>query len=225
MSPRQGGRRPLNLNQWKQRVHHPPPAAATWPCPGSLLAATAPLPSSNLGIDPSLLLFEDVSPFLEFLPAEHNRFDDATWDFGNINSNNDTTTNENDVQNLGGEGLFDNIMIPDLNILDTQSSLDVNGDGFLTQEQPLLTVNFTTPIEQPTSTSTSSTPLPTPTITNKSPTSTSSIPGTFTFSLHPSLSPRVRYRVSYYVTAIRGIERNSRYIFELASCFSLLLFK
>jgi len=170
-------------------VHRPPPAAATRPCPGSLLAAPAPLPSSDLGIDPSLLLFEDVSPFLEFLPAEYNGFDDATWDFGNINSNNNTTTttNENDVQNLGGDGLFDNIMIPDLSILDTQSSLDVNGDGFLTQEQPLLTVN-STPIEQPTSTSTSSTPHPPQTITNKSPTSRSSIPGTSTFSLHPSPS-------------------------------------
>lgn len=167
-------------------MHHPPPAAATRPCPGSLLAAPAPLPSSDLGIDPSLLLFEDVSPFLEFLPADYNGLDDATWDFGNINNNNTTTTNDNDVQNLGGEGLFDNIMIPDLNILDTQSSLDVNGDGFLTQEQPLLTINSTTPIEQPTSTS--STPLPPPTTTNKSPTSRSSIPGTSTFSLHPSPS-------------------------------------
>ncbi|GKU09513.1 unnamed protein product [Fusarium langsethiae] len=77
-------------------------------------------------------------------------------------------------------------MISDLNILDTQSSLDVNGDGFLAQEQPLLAVNFTTPIKQLTSTSTYSTPLPPTTITNKSPASTSSIPGTSTFSLHPS---------------------------------------
>jgi hypothetical protein len=164
-------------------VHRPPPAAATRPCPGSLLAAPAPLPSSDLGIDPGLL-FEDVSPFLEFLPLEYNGFDiqgfaDATWNLGNNNNNN--------VQNIDGDGLFDNIMIPDLNVLDTQSSLDVAGDGFLTQEQPLLTVN-STPIEQP-STSTSSTPHPPSTTTsNKSPTSTSAIPGTSTFSLHPSPS-------------------------------------
>ncbi|KAL6923932.1 hypothetical protein ACHAPO_006634 [Fusarium lateritium] len=183
----QGGRSPLNLNQWEQRAHRPLPAAAPRPCPGSLLAAPASLPSSDLSIDPSLLLFEDVSPFLEFLPSEYNGFDDATWDFGNINNN--TTTNENVVQNFSGDGLFDNIMIPDLNVLDTQSSLDVAGDGFLTQEQPLVNVKSTTPIEQRSSTSTSSTPHPPPpTITNKSPTSTSSIPGTSTFSLHPSPS-------------------------------------
>ncbi|CEI40011.1 unnamed protein product [Fusarium venenatum] len=182
-----GGRSPLNLNQWEQRAHRPLPAAASRPCPGSLLAAPASLPSSDLSIDPSLLLFEDVSPFLEFLPSEYNGFDDATWGFGNINSN--TTTNQNVVQNFSGDGLFDNIMIPDLNVLDTQSSLDVAGDGFLTQEQPLVNVKSTTPIEQRSSTSTSSTPHPPPpTITNKSPTSTSSIPGTSTFSLHPSPS-------------------------------------
>jgi hypothetical protein len=181
------------LNQWQQRAHHPLPAAVSRPCPGSLLAAPASLPGSDLSIDPSLLLFEDVSPFLEFLPSEYNGFDDVTWDFGNINNSTTTTTNnnnnENIVQNFSGDGLFDNIMIPDLNVLDTQSSLDVAGDGFLTQEQPLVNVKSTTPIEQRSSTSTSSTPHPPlPTITNKSPTSTSSIPGTSTFSLHPSPS-------------------------------------
>ncbi|ESU14184.1 hypothetical protein FGSG_07863 [Fusarium graminearum PH-1] len=80
-------------------------------------------------------------------------------------------------------------MIPELNVLDTQSSLDVVGDGFLSQEQPLLTVNSTTPIEYPaTASSSSSTPHPPPTIRTKSPTSTSAIPGTSTFSLHPSPS-------------------------------------
>ncbi|KAF5552350.1 GAF domain-containing protein [Fusarium napiforme] len=80
-----------------------------------------------------------------------------------------------------GEGLFDQIMIPDMNTLDTNTQLDV-GDGFLAQEQPLITVN-SSPLEQP---STSSTPHPTATTTNKSP--SSSIPGTSTFSLHPSPS-------------------------------------
>ncbi|CAF3494679.1 unnamed protein product [Fusarium graminearum] len=186
-----GGRRPLNLNQWQQRVHPPPPAASPRPCPGSLLAAPASLPSNDLGIDPGLLLFENYSPYLEFLPADYNGFDGATWDFGNIANNNNTTaaTNDNDVQNFSGDGLFDNIMIPELNVLDTQSSLDVAGDGFLSQEQPLLTVNSTTPIEYPaTASSSSSTPHPPPTIRTKSPTSTSAIPGTSTFSLHPSPS-------------------------------------
>ncbi|CEF83633.1 unnamed protein product [Fusarium graminearum] len=186
-----GGRRPLNLNQWQQRVHPPPPAASPRPCPGSLLAAPASLPSNDLGIDPGLLLFENYSPYLEFLPADYNGFDGATWDFGNIANNNNTTaaTNDNDVQNFSGDGLFDNIMIPELNVLDTQSSLDVVGDGFLSQEQPLLTVNSTTPIEYPaTASSSSSTPHPPPTIRTKSPTSTSAIPGTSTFSLHPSPS-------------------------------------
>ncbi|CVK97501.1 uncharacterized protein FMAN_11549 [Fusarium mangiferae] len=82
-----------------------------------------------------------------------------------------------------GEGLFDQIMIPDMNALDTNTQLDV-GDAFLAQEQPLITVN-SSPLEQP---STSSTPYPhtTTTTTNKSP--SSSIPGTSTFSLHPSPS-------------------------------------
>lgn len=172
-------------------MHRPPPAAATRPCPGSLLAAPASLPSSDLGIDPGLLLFENYSPYLEFLPADYSGFDEATWDFGNIANNNNTTaaTNDNEVQNFSGDGLFDNIMIPDLNVLDTQSSLDVAGDGFLSQEQPLLTVNSTTPIEHPATASSSfSTPHPPPTMRTKSPTSTSAIPGTSTFSLHPSPS-------------------------------------
>lgn len=157
-------------------MHRPPPATATRPCPGSLLTAPAPLPTSDLGID-SGLLFGDVSPFLDLLPLDYG-FDaqdlgDATWDFGN---------NNDDVQNIS-DGLFDNVMIPDLNVLDAQTSLDV-GDGFITQEQPLLAVNSTS-IEQ-SSTSTSSTPNPTTTnTTNKSPSSTS-IPGISTFSLHPS---------------------------------------
>ncbi|KAJ4247867.1 hypothetical protein NW762_013078 [Fusarium torreyae] len=124
-------------------------------------------------------LFGDNSPFLDLLPVQYDfdaqaiyqDLDDATWDFGN---NIDTQTNT-------GGGLFDQIMIPDMNVnLDTQP-LDI-GDGFLSQEQPVLTIN-SSPLEQ---TSKSSTPLPTAT-TNKSP-SASSIPGTSTFSLHPSPS-------------------------------------
>lgn len=133
------------------------------------------MPSSDLSIDPGLLV-GDVSPFLDLLPLDYSfdgqGLDDTTWDFSSGNDNN------NNVPVID-DGLFDNIMIPDLNVLDTQL-LDV-GDGFLTPEQPL-NLN-STPIEQP-STSTSSTPHPTTTTTtNKSP-----IPGTSTFSLHPSPS-------------------------------------
>ncbi|KAF4970975.1 hypothetical protein FSARC_2078 [Fusarium sarcochroum] len=170
-----GGRAPLNLNQWQQRVHRQPAASATRPCPGSLINAPAPTGDiSDFG------LFSDTSPFLDLLPVQYDfdaqaiyqDLDDATWDFGN---NIDTQTNT-------GDGLFDQIMIPDMNVnLDTQQQLDI-GDGFFSQEQPLLTVN-SSPLEQ---TSTSSTPHPT-TNTNKSP-SASSIPGTSTFSLHPSPS-------------------------------------
>ncbi|KAM0355160.1 hypothetical protein ACHAPU_001023 [Fusarium lateritium] len=143
------------------RVHGP---IRQWP--SNLLDAPA---SSGDGSD--LGLFGDVSPFLDLLPLDYNfdtqavyetqGFDDATWDLGNTNM---------------GDGLFDNIMISDLNVtLDTQQTLDM-GDGFLTQKQPH-TIN-SSPSEQP---STSSTPHP----TNKS---SSSIPGTSTFSLHPSPS-------------------------------------
>lgn len=137
-------------------------------CHGSLISA--PAPDSDFG------LLCDVSPFLD-LPLLDFDFssqgvyqgNDALWNFG---------------QNMG-EGLFDQIMIPDMNALDTNTQLDV-GDGFLAQEQPLITVN-SSPLEQP---STSSTPHPpttiTTTTTNKSP--SSSIPGTSTFSLHPSPS-------------------------------------
>nr|RBR01534.1 hypothetical protein FVER53263_07194 [Fusarium verticillioides] len=126
----------------------------------------APAPDSDFD------LLCDVSPFLD-LPLLDFDFssqgvyqgDDASWNFG---------------QNMG-EGLFDQIMIPDMNTLDTNTHLDV-GDGFLAQEQPLITVN-SSPLEQP---STSSTPHPPATTTNKSP--SSSIPGTSTFSLHPSPS-------------------------------------
>ena len=135
------------------------------------------MPSSDLSIDPGLLV-GDVSPFLDLLPLDCSfdgqAFDDTTWDFSNGNDNNNVPVID--------EGLFDNIMIPDLNALDTQL-LDV-GDGFLTPEQPL-NIN-SAPIEQPSTTSTSSTPHPTTTTTtttNKSP-----IPGTSTFSLHPSPS-------------------------------------
>ncbi|KAF5001186.1 hypothetical protein FGRMN_1210 [Fusarium graminum] len=143
------------------------PDSRQWP--SSLLDAPAPSgDSSDLG------LFGDVSLFLDLLPLDYNfdtqavyqtqGLDDATLDFGNT------------IQTNMGDGLFDNIMIPDLNVaLDTQQTLDM-GDGFLAQEQPR-TIN-SSPSEQP---STSNTPNP----TNKS---SSSIPGTSTFSLHPSPS-------------------------------------
>ncbi|QGI85382.1 hypothetical protein CEK26_012111 [Fusarium fujikuroi] len=145
-----------------------PPAPDNSSCHGSLISA--PAPDSDFG------LLCDVSPFLD-LPLLDFDFssqgvyqgNDASWNFG---------------QNMG-EGLFDQIMIPDMNALDTNTQLDV-GDGFLAQEQPLITVT-SSPLEQP---STSSTPHPptttTTTTTNKSP--SSSIPGTSTFSLHPSPS-------------------------------------
>ena len=136
------------------------------------------MPSSDLSIDPGLLV-GDVSPFLDLLPLDCSfdgqGFDDTTWDFSNGNDNNNVPVID--------EGLFDNIMIPDLNALDTQL-LDV-GDGFLTPEQPL-NLN-STPIEQPSTTSASSTPHPTTTTTTTT-TNKSPIPGTSTFSLHPSPS-------------------------------------
>lgn len=159
------------MNQWQQRAHQQQrvPDSLQWHGPDSLI--NAPAPSSDNSSD--FGLFGDVSPFLDILPlpcdfdtqAVFQGLDDATWDFGNT------------VQTNLGDGLFDNIMIPDLNVtLDAQQALDM-GDGFLAQEQPL-PVN-SSPVEQP---STSSTPHP----TNKTP--SSSIPGTSTFSLHPSPS-------------------------------------
>jgi hypothetical protein len=159
------------LNQWQQRAQQQQRASDSlqWPGPDSLI--NAPAPSSENSSD--FGLFGDVSPFLDILPlpcdfdtqAVFQGLDDATWDFGNT------------VQTNLGDGLFDNIMIPDLNVtLDVQQTLDM-GDGFLAQEQPL-PVN-SSPLEQQ---STSSTPHP----TNKTP--SSSIPGTSTFSLHPSPS-------------------------------------
>ncbi|KAI3587853.1 hypothetical protein IWW34DRAFT_797841 [Fusarium oxysporum f. sp. albedinis] len=153
---------PSNLNQWQSQQHQDQSAPDNSSCHGSLISA--PAPDSDFG------LLCDVSPFLDLplLDFDFNsqgvyQGNDATWDFG---------------QNMG-EGLFDQIMISDMNALDTNTQLDV-GDGFLAQEQPLITVN-SSPLEQP---STSSTPHPT--TTNKSP--SSSIPGTSTFSLHPSPS-------------------------------------
>ncbi|KAF9768090.1 hypothetical protein IL306_014644 [Fusarium sp. DS 682] len=123
-------------------------------------------------LDSDFGLLCDVSPFLDLLPLDFDfnsqgvyQGNDATWDFG---------------QNMG-EGLFDQIAIPDMNALDMNTQLDV-GDGFLAQEQPLITVN-SSPLEQP---STSNTPHPSTTTSNKSP--SSNIPGTSTFSLHPSPS-------------------------------------
>ncbi|KAF5581976.1 GAF domain-containing protein [Fusarium pseudocircinatum] len=159
-----GGQPPSNLNQWRSQQHQEQSAPDNSSCHGSLI--NAPAPDSDFG------LLCDVSPFLD-LPLLDFDFssqgvyqgNDASWNFG---------------QNRG-EGLFDQIMIPDMNTLDTITQLDV-GDGFLAQEQPLITVN-SSPLEQP---STSSTPHPPATTTNKSP--SSSIPGTSTFSLHPSPS-------------------------------------
>ncbi|KAG4281658.1 hypothetical protein FPRO06_10562 [Fusarium proliferatum] len=164
-----GGQAPSNLNQWRSQQHQDQSAPDNSSCHGSLISA--PAPDSDFG------LLCDVSPFLD-LPLLDFDFssqgvyqgNDASWNFG---------------QNMG-EGLFDQIMIPGMNALDTNTQLDV-GDGFLAQEQPLITVN-SSPLEQP---STSSTPHPpttttTTTTTNKSP--SSSIPGTSTFSLHPSPS-------------------------------------
>lgn len=150
------------MNQWQSQQHQDQSAPDNSSCHGSLISA--PAPDSDFG------LLCDVSPFLDLplLDFDFNsqgvyQGNDATWDLG---------------QNMG-EGLFDQIMISDMNALDTNTQLDV-GDGFLAQEQPLITVN-SSPLEQP---STSSTPHPT--TTNKSP--SSSIPGTSTFSLHPSPS-------------------------------------
>ncbi|KAF4501200.1 GAF domain nucleotide-binding [Fusarium agapanthi] len=134
-------------------------------CHGSLISA--PAPDSDFGFLCDVAPFLDL-PLLDFDFGSQDVYqgNEATWNFG---------------QNMG-EGLFDQIMIPDMNALDTNTQLDV-GDGFLAQEQPLITVN-SSPLEQP---STSSTPHPPTTITtNKSP--SSSIPGTSTFSLHPSPS-------------------------------------
>ncbi|KAM0217397.1 hypothetical protein ACHAQD_007370 [Fusarium lateritium] len=164
-------RRLPNLNQWTERPQQQQPASDSlqWPKPDSLISAPAPSSDSNCDFG----LFGDVSPFLDILPlpcdfdtqAVFQGLDDATWDFGNT------------LQTNAGDGLFDNIMIPDLNgSLDAQQTLDM-GDGFFVQEQPL-PVN-SSPLEQQ---STSNTPHP----TNKTP--SSSIPGTSTFSLHPSPS-------------------------------------
>lgn len=159
------------MNQWQQRAQQQQCASDSlqWPRPDSL--SSAPAPSSDNSSD--FGLFSDTSPFLDILPfpcdfdtqAVFQGLDDATWDFGNT------------VQTNLRDGLFDNIMVPDLNVTQgAQQTLDM-GDGFLVQEQPL-PVN-SSPLEQP---STSSTPNP----TNKAP--SSSIPGTSTFSLHPSPS-------------------------------------
>ncbi|KAF5666477.1 GAF domain-containing protein [Fusarium circinatum] len=160
-----GGQAPSNLNQWQSQQHQEQSAPDNSSCHGSLISA--PAPDSDFG------LLCDVSPFLD-LPLLDFDFssqgvyqgNDTTWNFG---------------QNMG-EGLFDQITIPDMNTLDTNTQLDV-GDGFLAQEQPLITVN-SSPLEQPSTSSTSH--PPTTTTTNKSP--SSSIPGTSTFSLHPSPS-------------------------------------
>ncbi|KAG5656720.1 hypothetical protein KAF25_010273 [Fusarium avenaceum] len=167
---RRVGRRLPNLNQWEQQAQQQQCVldSLQWPGPDSLI--NAPAPSSDISSD--FGLFGDVSPFLDILPppcdfdtqAVFQGLGDATWDFGNT------------VQTNLGDGLFDNIMIPDLNAtLDVQQALDM-GDGFLAQEQPL-------PVNSPSleQSSTSSTPHP----TNKT---SSSIPGTSTFSLHPSPS-------------------------------------
>ncbi|KAF4343516.1 GAF domain protein [Fusarium beomiforme] len=160
-----GGHAPSNLNQWQSQQHQEQLASDRPSCHGSLVSA--PAPDSDFGV------LCDVSPFLDLLPLDFDfnsqgvyQGNDASWDFG---------------QNMG-QGLFDQIMIPDMNALDTNTQQLDMGDGFLAQEQPLITVN-SSPLEKP---STSSTPLPTTTTSNKSPSST--IPGTSTFSLHPSPS-------------------------------------
>ncbi|KAF5020277.1 hypothetical protein F66182_7699 [Fusarium sp. NRRL 66182] len=135
--------------------------------PAALISA--PAPSGDFGN-----LLSDVSGFLDLLPlqndacldidtqASYQGLDhDGNWDF--------------DFAAPLGDGFFDQVLMPDMTAnLDTQQ-LGM-GDGFIPQDQSLLTVNSELP-------STTSTPLP----PNKS-SSSSSIPGTSTFSLHPSPS-------------------------------------
>ncbi|KAJ4184820.1 hypothetical protein NW755_008732 [Fusarium falciforme] len=164
-----GGRRPLNLNQWQQRAHRPPAASATACHSGSLSNGTPTDCHST-----SDFCFEPSGGLLDLLPEQYDNYDFANLDtdaiYQSLDWNLDTSV-----------GALDGAVLPDMNAAGVGQDLGI-GEDFLSQEPPL--INITNTLQQQQQQPTSSPPLAPPTTTsnNKSP----SIPGTSTFSLHPS---------------------------------------
>jgi hypothetical protein len=108
------------------------------------------------------------------LPEQYDNYDFANLDtdaiYQSLDWNLDTSVG----------GVFDGAVLPDMNTAGVGQDLGI-GEDFLSQEPPLINITNTLQQQQQ---PTSSPPLPPPTTTsnNKSP----SIPGTSTFSLHPS---------------------------------------
>lgn len=171
---RRGGRRPLNLNQWQQRAHRPPAASAT-ACLSGSLSNGPPTADCHSACD-----FLEHGGFLDLLPEN---YDNNDYDFANLDTdaiyqsldwNLDTTTA------VAGLGVLDGAVLPDMTSAAAGVAQDLGiGEDFLSQEPPL--INITNTLEQQ---PTSSPPLPPPTTTSN--TKSPSIPGTSTFSLHPS---------------------------------------
>ncbi|KAJ4218599.1 hypothetical protein NW759_008491 [Fusarium solani] len=160
-----GGRRPLNLNQWQQQAHRPAAASATACHSGSLSNGTPTDCHST-----SDFCFEPSGGLLDLLPEQYDNYDFANLDtdaiYQSLDWNLDTSVG----------GVLDGAVLPDMNTVEQDLGI---GEDFLSQEPPLINITNTMQ-QQPTSSS----PLAPPTTTsnNKSP----SIPGTSTFSLHPS---------------------------------------
>ncbi|RMJ15699.1 hypothetical protein CDV36_004653 [Fusarium kuroshium] len=112
---------------------------------------------------------QDSGGFLDLLPENNN----DNYDFANLDT--DTIYQSLDWNlDTSSVGVLDGAVLPDMNTAGVGQDLGI-GEDFLSQEPPIININT-----QPTS----SPPLAPPTTTsnNKSP----SIPGTSTFSLHPS---------------------------------------
>lgn len=111
--------------------------------------------------------FEPSGELLDLLPGQYD-----TYDFANLDTSAIYQSLDWDAS-VGG--VLDGAVLPDMNTVG--QGLDI-GEDFLSQESPLVNINILQQQQQP-----SSPPLAPPTTSNsKSP----SIPGTSTFSLHPS---------------------------------------
>ncbi|RSM10865.1 hypothetical protein CEP52_003345 [Fusarium oligoseptatum] len=111
--------------------------------------------------------------FLDLLPENNN----DNYDFANLDTDAIYQSLDWNLDTDTSLGVLDGAVLPDMNTAGVGQDLGI-GEDFLSQEPPIININT-----QPTS----SPPLAPPTTTtttsnNKSP----SIPGTSTFSLHPS---------------------------------------
>ncbi|KAL2694844.1 hypothetical protein Neosp_001432 [[Neocosmospora] mangrovei] len=164
-----GGRRPLNLNQWQQQHQQVPAVSAR--CHSGSLSNGTPTDCHSTSSD---FCFEPSGGLLDLLPEQQYDYDFANLDTDAIYQSLDWNL---DTSVTGG--VLDGAVLPDMNAASVAQDLGI-GEDFLSQEPP--PINITNTLQQQPTSPPPLAPPTTSTSNNKSP----SIPGTSTFSLHPS---------------------------------------